>query len=224
MTTLEPTLTFDFRKAIDKNHLKGIWKMMVDYRLPYFGATASLAVSALAKTFTYLLLRYFADDVLTQGKYIGNSLTGTFLWIAVGFVGLAAVEGAFSFLSGRLAAYTAEGITRRLRDFLFDHIQRLSFSYHATTPTGDLIERVTSDVDALRRFFSEQGIGMGRIILLFVINFIAILNLNVKLGLLSVIAIPFMLLVSMWFFKKVTKRYEEYQAQEAISPRPCRRT
>ena len=216
MTTIEPTLTFDFRKALDKNHLRGIWKMMVDYRLPYFGATLSLAVSALAKTLTYLLLRYFADDVLTQGKYINNSLTGTFLWIAVGFVGLAAVEGAFSFLSGRLAAYTAEGITRRLRDFLFDHIQRLSFSYHATTPTGDLIERVTSDVDALRRFFSEQGIGMGRIILLFVINFIAILNLNVKLGLLSVIAIPFMLLVSVWFFKRVTKRFEDYQAQEAV--------
>jgi ATP-binding cassette subfamily B protein len=216
MTTLEPTLTFDFRKAIDKNHLKGIWKMMVDFRLPYFAATASLAVSALAKTLTYLLLRYFADDVLTQGKYINNSLTGTFLWIAVGFVGLAAVEGAFSFLSGRLAAYTAEGITRRLRDFLFDHIQRLSFSYHATTPTGDLIERVTSDVDALRRFFSEQGIGIGRIVMLFVINFIAILNLNVKLGLLSVIAIPFMLLASVWFFKRVTKAFEAYQGQEAV--------
>ena len=216
MTTIEPTLTFDFRKAIDENRLKGIWKMMVDYRVPYLAATASLAVSALAKTFTYLLLRYFADDVLTKGEYIGNSLTQTFLWIALGFVGLALFEGAFSYLSGRLAAYTAEGITRRLRDFLFDHIQRLSFSYHATTPTGDLIERVTSDVDALRRFFSEQGIGMGRIILLFVINFVAILNLNVKLGLVSVVVIPFMLLVSLWFFKKVTKRYEEYQAQEAV--------
>jgi ATP-binding cassette, subfamily B, bacterial len=217
MTTIEPTLTFDFRKAIDENRLKGIWKMMVDYRVPYLAATASLAVSALAKTLTYfLLLRYFADNVLTQGKYIGNSLTQTFIWIGLGFVGLALLEGTFSYLSGRLAAYTAEGITRRLRDFLFDHIQRLSFSYHATTPTGDLIERVTSDVDALRRFFSEQGIGMGRIILLFVINFIAILKLNVKLGLVSVIVIPFMLLVSLWFFKKVTKRYEEYQAQEAI--------
>src|SRR6266496_6269127 len=216
MTTIEPTLTFDFRKAIDENRVKGIWKMMVDYRLPYLGATAALAFSALAKTFMYLLLRYFADDVLTQGKYIGNSLMQTFLWIALGFIGLASVEGGFSFLSGRLAAYTAEGITRRLRDFLFDHIQRLSFSYHATTPTGDLIERVTSDVDALRRFFSEQGIGIGRIVMLFIINFIAILNLNVKLGLLSVIVIPFMLLVSLWFFKKVVKRYEAYQAQEAI--------
>ena len=214
--TYEPTLTFDFRKAIDNNRLKGIWKMMVDYRVPYIGATAALAISALAKTLTYMLLRYFVDDVLTQGEYIGDSLTQTFIWIAVAFIGLALFEGGFAFLSGRLAAYTAEGITRRLRDFLFDHIQRLSFSYHATTPTGDLIERVTSDVDALRRFFSEQGIGMGRIILLFVINFIAILNLNVKLGLVSVVVIPFILIVSLWFFKKVTKAYEEYQAQEAV--------
>ena len=214
--TYEPTLTFDFRQAIAENRLKGIWKMMVDFRAPYVGATAALAISALAKTFTYLLLRFFVDDVLAQGKNIGNSLTQTFVWIAVAFVGLALVEGGFAFLSGRLAAFTAEGITRRLRDFLFDHIQRLSFSYHATTPTGDLIERVTSDVDALRRFFSEQGIGMGRIILLFVINFIAILNLNVKLGLVSVVVIPFILLASLWFFKKVTKAYEEYQAQEAI--------
>ena len=220
MTTVQPTyelaLTFDFRNAINKNRLKGLWQMMVDYRLPYLGATLALAGSALAKTFTYLLLQYFADDVIAQGNYIGNNLTQTFIWIGAGFIGLALVEGLFSFLSGRLAAYTAEGITRRLRDFLFDHIQRLSFSYHATTPTGDLIERVTSDVDALRRFFSEQGIGVGRIILLFVINWIAILNLNVKLGLISVIVIPFMLIVSLWFFKKVTKRYEEYQAQEAI--------
>ena len=216
MTTIEPAITFDFRNTVHENRLKGLWRMMVDYRMPYLGATAALAVSALSKTYTYILLRYFADDVLTQQNFIGGSLITTSLWIAAGFVLLALVEGSASFISGRLAAYTAEGITRRLRDFLFDHIQRLSFSYHATTPTGDLIERVTSDVDSLRRFFSEQGIGVGRIVLLFVINFVAILNLNVKLGLVSVVVIPFILLVSLWFFKRVTKAYEEYQAQEAI--------
>src|SRR5512147_1432225 len=99
MTTVEPAITFDFRKALDANRLKGIWKMMVDYRLPYIGATAALAVSALAKTFTYILLRYFADDVLSQGNLIGGSLMQTTLWIGLGFVGLALVEGGFAFLS-----------------------------------------------------------------------------------------------------------------------------
>jgi len=217
MTTTEPApLTFDFRSTLDKNRIKGLWRIMADYRLPYVGATAALAVSALSKTFTYLLLRFFADDVLTQHKYVAGDLTRTLMLIAGAFICLAALEGSFSFLSGRLAAYTAEGITRRLRDFLFDHIQRLSFSYHAATPTGDLIERVTSDVDALRRFFSEQAIGVGRILLLFIINFTALLQLNTRLALVSVVAIPVVLVVSLWFFKRVTKAYEAYQAQEAI--------
>ncbi len=214
-TTHEPALTFDFRKTLQKNRLKGLWQIMADYRLAYVGATASLAISALCKTMAFLLLRYFADKVLIQKHYIG-SLTETFIWIGLGFIGLATLEGGSAFLSGRLAAYTAEGITRRLRDFLFDHIQRLSFSYHATTPSGDLIERVTSDVDTLRRFFSEQAIGVGRIVLLFLVNWIAILNLNARLGWLSIIAIPFMLLVSIWFFRRVTKAFEAYQGQEAV--------
>lgn len=207
---------FDFRDALHENRLLGLWRMMTDFRLSYIAATISLAFSALAKTSVYLLLRFFADDVLIQGKMIGSTMTQTFLWIGLGFIGLAFIEGGGAFLSGRLAAYTAEGITRRLRDFLFDHIQRLSFSYHSATPTGDLIERVTSDVDALRRFFSEQAIGVGRIVLLFAINWAAILYINVKLGLVSVVTIPLILWVSLWFFKKVTKAYEDYQAQEAV--------
>jgi ATP-binding cassette subfamily B protein len=206
---------FDFRTALHKNRLKGIWHMMTDFRLSYFGAVATLAVSATAKTATFLLLRYFVDNIMTESN-TGNRLTGELIYVALGFVGLALFEGGFAYFSGRLAAYTAEGVTRRLRNFLFDHIQRLSFSYHSTTPTGDLIERCTSDVDALRRFFSEQAIGVGRIVLLFIINFIALVELNAKLAWASVVVIPFILLVSMWFFKKVTQRYEKYQEQEAI--------
>jgi ATP-binding cassette subfamily B protein len=218
-TITQPSTYFDFRYAQRENRLRGLWQMIADYRLPYFGAVLSLAVSASAKTATFLLLRYFVDNILTETIATGvlsQALTRNLIAVAFGFVGLALFEGGFAYFSGRLAAYTAEGITRRLRNFLFDHIQRLSFSYHNTTPTGDLIERCTSDVDALRRFFSEQAIGVGRILLLFVINFIALLQLNAELAWISVIAIPFVLLVSLWFFKKVTDAYERYQEQEAV--------
>ena len=211
-----PYQPFDFRTALTRNRLSGVWRMMKDYRLAYAAATAALAVSALSRTLTYLLLRYFADSVLGAQSPAFGSLNRTLAIIALGFVGLACFEGLFAYLSGRLAAYTAEGITRRLRDYLFDHIQRLTFSYHSQTPTGDLIERVTSDVDALRRFYSEQAIGVGRILLVFIINLVALLNLHTELALLSVIAIPIVLGVSLWFFKLVTNRYEEYQEQEAV--------
>ncbi|MBT3669559.1 MAG: ABC transporter ATP-binding protein [Chloroflexi bacterium] len=208
--------TFDFRKALSKSNLKGIWWLLSDYKLAYIGATLSLAFSATAKTFTFLLLKFFADDVLTNGEYIFGTLKSTLILIGSGFFVLAVIEGSFSYVSGRLAAYTSENIARRLRDFLFDHIQRLSFAYHGNTSTGELIERVTSDLDAFRRFIGEQSIGMGRIILMFTINFVALISLNVKLGLVSVIVIPFVLLVSLWFFKKIKVAYEKYQEQEAI--------
>ena len=218
-TIAQPSTYFDFREAQHANRLKGLWRMMADYRLHYSGAVVTLAISAIAKTTTFLLLRYFVDDVMTETIKTGSmslELSHTLIYVALGFVGLAIFEGGFAYFSGRLAAYTAEGITRRLRNFLFDHIQRLSVSYHNTTPTGDLIERCTSDVDALRRFFSEQAIGVGRIALLFIVNFIALLQLDTKLTLISVVAIPVVLVVSVWFFKQVTKRYEEYQEQEAV--------
>lgn len=204
---------FDFRQALNQNRLIGLWRMMSGYRLPYTAATISLAISAVSKTTTYLLLRYFADTIL--GKDIANP-TLILILIGLGFIGLASLEGGFGYISGRLAAYTAEGITRRLRNFLFDHIQRLSFTYHDNTPTGELIERCTSDVDALRRFFNEQAIGVGRIVLLFVINFSALLSLNQKLAWVSVIVVPIIVLVSIWFFRIVTKAYEAYQEQEAV--------
>ena len=201
----------DLQTTIAKNRLVGLWRMMQGFRTRYLGAVTSLGISAAAKTFTYLLLRYFVDTY-----FVSKDHSVSLPLIALGFIGLAIIEGGFTFLSGMLSSQTAEGITRRLRNYLYDHIQHLSFTYHSKTKTGELIERSTSDVDALRRFFSDQAINIGRIILLFIINFIALLNLNVKLALISIIVIPFVLLVSIILFKKVSKAYEAYQEQEAI--------
>ncbi len=184
--------------------------MMTGFRLTYLWATFSLALATVSKTATYLLLRYFIDNVLGQGE-----LAGRLPLIALGFVGLALFQGTFTFLSGRLAAQTAEGIVLRLRNYLFDHIQRLSFPYHDQTQTGELIQRATSDVDAIRRFFADQAIGIGRIVLLFVINLAALLNLNWQLALFSIVVVPPVVLISVFFFRRVSKAYEVYQEQEA---------
>jgi ATP-binding cassette subfamily B protein len=207
---------FDFRTTLTQSRLRGLWRMMSGYHRHYVGATLALALSALGKTATFLLLGYYVDSVMTQSGISTTTLIRQLTLIAAGFILLAAIEGTFAYLSGRWASYTAEGVARRLRNFLFDHIQRLTFTYHSHTPTGDLIERCTSDVDAVRRFFSEQAIGVGRITALFVVNFAALLYLNPTLAWLSIIVLPLILAVSLWFFRRVTKAYEKYQEQEAV--------
>jgi ATP-binding cassette subfamily B protein len=210
LPTTNRTRTFDWKETVTDNRFKGLWRLMQGYRLHYASATLSLGLTALLRTGTFLLLRYLVDQVL-PGKQIA-----VLPWIALGFVGLALLQGGFTFLSGRLAAQTAEGIAQRLRDFLFDHIQRLPFTYHDQVQTGELIQRCTSDVEALRRFFADQALAVGRISFLFVVNLGALLLLNWQLALVSIVVVPVVVLMSVLFFKRVTQAYEAYQEQEAV--------
>jgi ATP-binding cassette subfamily B protein len=206
----QKTESYDLKNAIHSNRLVGLWRMMTGYRSLYVGAVVSIAVAAIARTSTFLLLRYLVDDVLGAGVRLDR------LWLfAPGFVGLAVVEGGATFLRGRLSAQSAEAVTRRLRNYLYDHLQRLPFKYHDDTRTGELIERVTSDVEAMRRFYAEQAVEVGRIVALFIFNLVGLVSLNVRLGLLSIVFMPFVMALSFWFFKRISKAYEEYQDQEA---------
>jgi len=202
---------YDLQKSANSNLFVGLWRLMKGYQWHYMGATLTLGISAASRTGIYLLLGYYVDEVLKKAKF-----DSTLILAAVAFLLLIISQGLFSFISGWLAALTAEGTTRRLRDYLFDHIQRLTYAYHAETKTGDLLERATSDVDAIRRFFADQAIGVGRIILIFVINLVAIIKLTPDLTLISIGIIPIILVVSIIFFKKISKVYEAYQEQEAV--------
>lgn len=200
----------DLSKTVSKNRLIGLWNMMKGYQWLYLGATATLAIATISRTGIYLTIRRFIDDVIIPGEF-GTS----FVFIIFSFIGFALLQGSFTFVSGWMASKTAEKVTQRLRNFLFDHLQRLPYAYHADSQTGDLIARATSDVDAINRFYSQQAIGIGRIVLMFVVNFVALLQLNTRLALISVIAIPIILGVSVYFFRLVSKAYEKYQEQEA---------
>ena len=211
LTDKHTILSYDLKRAISSNRLVGLWRLLKGYHFEYTAATLLQGLSAYSKTLTYLLLSFFVDNYLIRKA-------GTFpIWlIALGFLAFAALQGIFTYLSGRLAAKSAEGTVERLRNYLYDHIQHLPFAYHSESDTGELIQRCTSDVDALRRFYNDQAIGVGRITLLFIVNFIALLQINVRLTLLSVIAVPFILATSVIFFRKVSKAYEAYQEQDAV--------
>jgi ATP-binding cassette subfamily B protein len=200
----------DLKQTVTKNKLSGLWRLMDGYHLIYFVAIISMGLSAIAGSGLYILLGRFVDDVLPA-----ENMRQILPWVSLGLVLLALTQGAFTFLGGRLAAQTAEGIARTLRNYLYDHIQKLTFTYHDQSQTGELLQRTTSDVDTVRRMFAEQAIGIGRITLLFAVNFTALLFLNVQLALVSVIVIPIVLIISMFFFVKVGKAYEAFQEQEA---------
>jgi ATP-binding cassette subfamily B protein len=201
----------DLQEVVSEKRFEGMWRLLRGYQWIYLGAILGVGIAAMARTGTYLLLGYYVDEVL-----VSDSSQFTPFQIALAFIGLALVMGLFAFASGALAGRTAEGIAKRVRDYVFDHIQHLTFTYHDQTKTGELIQRSTSDIDAIRRFYADQAIGIGRISLLFLVNFGALLWLNWRLALVSIIVVPFTITLSVVFFGRVSKAYEKYQEQDAI--------
>lgn len=201
---------FDLKSTLSKYRIVGIWRMLKGYQAIYIGAFICIGLAALAQTIFYYLLRYYTDNVLGQ-----PDARDQLVIVAAGFILLALFQGLFTFMGGRWAARTSESVIRRLRDYIYDHIQRMTFTFHDKTPTGDLIQRSTSDVETLRRFYGEESMGLGRILFLFIVNFAALLTLNVQLALISVVVVPLIVLISVYFFRKIGQRYEVFQEEEA---------
>ena len=129
-TTAQPA--FDLKQTVGVGKWRGFWRLMTGYRTTYLVSTVSMGLAAILNTLTFLLIRYFVDQYLDAGNRTWP------LWtIVASFLGLALAQGVFTFNSRRLAARTAEGIARRLRNYLYDHIQRLPFVYHDKTQTGE---------------------------------------------------------------------------------------
>ena len=59
---------YDLKNTVQTSRLKGLWRMMSGFHLPYLGANLSLGHGCYPKNGTFLLLRYFVDQVLGVPK------------------------------------------------------------------------------------------------------------------------------------------------------------
>lgn len=198
--------------ASSTNRLNSMWQFIRGYRTRYISASVLLGGAAILQTGRSLLLQYLIDDVLIARV---DNLLSVLLLVALGFIALAVGQGTFTFVSSLLAAQTGEGVAQRIRNYLYDHIQRLTFTYHDVTKTGDLIQRSTSDVETVRRFLAEEALGFVRIITIFTVNLIALLALHWQLALISVVIVPIVTVASLLFFRRVEKAYQSMQDQES---------
>src|SRR5216683_8286633 len=68
---------------------------------------------------------------------------------------IAALDAVCSYAEKSLTTSVGQWVTHDLRQILYFHIQRLSLAYHDGKQTGDLISRVTSDIDAIQSFIAS---------------------------------------------------------------------
>ncbi|KGX88801.1 ABC transporter ATP-binding protein [Pontibacillus litoralis] len=90
-----------------------------------------------------------------------------------------------------------------LRDGLYRKLQRLPFRYYDNAKTGDLMSRLTADVEAFRFFLSFGFAELIRIALLIVVSLSVMFFYSASLTLVTMAAMPFLLVVVFQFDKRV---------------------
>ena len=123
----------------------------VDRRFLVF-AMLLLVLSAAAETAAIWTFGSIINDALGKA-----SLSG--FWGPAGmWVALAAIGGFASFGTGWLTTWVAERFLLRLRDTVYAHLQGLSPDFFANHDTGDLVARLTSDIDMVEQLAASSVI------------------------------------------------------------------
>lgn len=87
---------------------------------------------------------------ITQHSVIGVIVFSVLMLIVFG-----CLSALFVYLELFLATYIAQGISARLREQLFDHLQRLSLDWHDRQKKGDLVQRVTGNIADIEKLVTD---------------------------------------------------------------------
>ena len=123
---------------------------------PHAMILTGVVLAALATTAAELappwIIRLAVDRFILEGQ------PRQAWWVAGGLLALSLIQGGVDFLRLYLNAYTGQRIVFDLRNAVFEHLSRLSFSFYDRARTGDLMSRVTADIDVLNNFFGRASV------------------------------------------------------------------
>ncbi|MDR1668776.1 MAG: ABC transporter ATP-binding protein/permease [Oscillospiraceae bacterium] len=153
----------------------------------------------------------FIDSVGGRGMLRAN------IWICGLATGTAALLAGLSNVVRRyFTMETGEHLAQRLRDTLYAHIQTLPYEWHVKAQTGDIIQRSTSDVETIRRFYADHLIEMFRMAVQVILAAVLMFMMDTTMALLSMTLIPLLFLFSAFFFRAVAKQFKKADESEGI--------
>ena len=139
------------------------------------------------------------------------------LWIpAAVLVGVGLLSAMFRFLTNLYSAKAGETLVKTSRDLLYGHIQHLPWAWHSKNPTGDIIQRCTSDVERIKQFFQEQFVAVFRMIAMIVLSLTCMALMNWKLALVPGLMFPIIVGYSVLFHNRIRDRFTACDESEGV--------
>jgi len=196
---------------------------------PHWKALAVAFVAVIAESATDLLepwpLKIIFDYVLSSKRMpewlaaliqatLGADKAAVLSFAALAVLAIAIVGAISSYTEDYLTTSVGQWVMHDLRRTLYYHIQRLSLSFHDQKRTGDLISRVTGDIDAIQSLISSVLLGMVVNILTLVGMIGVMFYLNWEFTLIALTVAPLLALVVYSFTRRIKRASRAVRKQE----------
>jgi len=184
-------------------HLRRYWHLELLVILSLLGVTTLNIIVP-------YLIRIIIDDLIVRKEY------QLLLYFALGILGIAALRGALAFAQRYTTEYVAQKAVYDARNQIYEALQRQSFTFYDKMPTGQLMSRVTSDVDLLRGFLAWGFPQFISILATFAGVFAIAASMSWKLTLLALSPIPIAFIITYRFSRKIRPVFTEGQEQLGV--------
>ena len=188
------------KPKMTKNDLKTAKRLMKyvteKYKFQFVLVFFCILISAVATTAVSLSLRYLLDDFILP--LVGQK-TPDFagLYKALTVLGVIFLAGVIAtFIYTRMMVYIGQGVLKRVRDDMFEHMQTLPIRYFDQNTNGSIMSLYTNDTDTLRQMISQAIPQALMALFTIVVTFISMLVLSPLLTILAVLIIFVMLAVT----------------------------
>ena len=188
------------KPSVDKNTLKTAKRLLgyvtKTYKVQFIIVLICILVSSIATISVSLSLKFLLDDYIIP--LIGQkSPDYTELYQALGVLACIFLSGVIaSFVYTRLMVVIGQGVLKRVRDEMFEHMQKLPIRYFDRNTNGSIMSLYTNDTDTLRQMINQSIPQVLMSALTIVVTFIAMLVLSPILTVLAVVMIGVMTFVS----------------------------
>src|SRR5579864_622361 len=207
---------------------KSNWLQIVELLRPHWKVMTLALVAVIGETVTDLLepwpLKIIIDNLL-QSKPLPRLLAGivgligqnklAVLNFAVMAVALIAIVGAISSYTEKyLTTSVGQWVMHDMRRTLYQHIHHLSLAEHDEKRTGDLISRVTSDIEAIQDFITSALLGM-LVSTLTLVGMVGVMfYINWRFTLIALSIVPVLSVVVFFFTKRIKKTSREVRQKQ----------
>ena len=161
-----------------------------------------------------LLTKASIDGPIATSAHSPGLGYGLLVPIGLAAIGLGIMEVALNVLRRWAQASAVAGLEQSMRDEIYQHLQRLEPAFHDQWQSGQLLSRATTDLSAIRRFFSFGIVFMITSSASFIAIVILLIRLNLLLGLLTAAVFAPVTVLCLWFERRYSVLSRRVQDQQ----------